>query len=111
MSTPRKPLGLKRPCPAGRVVLAVEKKAKQAEEMRSRREGVVLKHAPKIAELAEKALVAIQELMAAESAAKEEINEQFALFTSDDNTLEDAELAISTARFTAENALKKRRTE
>ena len=95
--------GFKRPCP---VLRDTSEKAKK-EEKYSRRKDAILKHAPKIAELAEKALVALQELIAAESVAKHEIDEQYSLFCSDENTLEDAELAIVNAKHTAESALEK----
>ena len=110
--TPRKALGSKSPveqdgkrfCPIKRDEEAAQFKAKREEKLLARR-NAMLKHAPTILDLAEKALVAVQALMAAESAAKEEIQEKYTLFSSDESTLEDAEEAICIARFSAQEVL------
>ena len=123
--TPRKALGFKRPnsankdtkgCKAPTLVMSDEKAAeikaareeqdRIREEKRQIRTAVIQKHAPNINELAETALVAVQELMAAELAARNELGEGDGPFSSDEITLEEAEHAISIARFSAADALK-----
>jgi hypothetical protein len=72
----------------------------------TQREAVMRKHAPRILELAEAALVAVQALMAAEDAAKAELGQQrHGLFGSDDTSLDDAETAVACARHCAEQVL------
>ena len=73
----------------------------------TQRGAVMRKHAPRILELAEAALVAVQALMAAEDAAKAELGQQqrHGLFGSDDTSLDDAETAVACARHCAEQVL------
>ncbi len=65
------------------------------------------KYATQIADLAEKALVAVQALVAVEDCAKAELNEDYGLFGSDETSLGDAEVAISLARYSAEEVLER----
>ena len=67
------------------------------------RERVMAKYADQIADLAEKALVALQALVAVEDCAKAELNEDYGLFGSDETSLGDAEVAILLARYSAED--------
>ena len=98
----------KRPCPIKRDEQATSEYKSKIQEKISLRESVILKYAPRILDLAQKALVAVQELAAAESSAKAEIDTESTLFCSEEYTLDDAELAISNARYSAVEALKRR---
>jgi hypothetical protein len=72
-----------------------EAKAKYEEEM--------TKQAPKMLELAEKALEAVHEMIALEEQVNETIGKNCTAFSYDENrTLEDAAMAISVARHVAE---------
>ena len=80
------------------------------DDKRQLRKAVIHKHAPRIHELAQKALIAVQELMAAESVVRNELGQEEddggnGPFSSDDTTLEQAEHAISVARFSAAEAI------
>jgi hypothetical protein len=78
------------------------------EEETTRRDTIVAVNAKQMAELAEKALVAVQEMMALESATRKEAGCKCGVFTGDDDfSLGDAERAISATRYYAEKALKK----
>ncbi len=77
-----------------------EAKAKYEEEM--------TKQAPRMLELAEKALEAVQEMMVLETQVKEILGDDSTAFSDDENrTLEDAEMAISVARHVAESYVKR----
>lgn len=85
-----------------------QKKAKRSkfEQEQANRDAIKAKNAPKMLELAEKALAAVHEMMALETATREEAGYEYGMFICGDNiTLEDAESAICTARFCAERAL------
>ena len=80
------------------------------DDKRQLRKAVIHKHAPRIHELAQKALIAVQELMAAESVVRNELGQEEddggnGPFSGDDTTLEQAEHAISVARFSAAEAI------
>ena len=70
-----------------------------------RREEVLRRYAPRIAELAQTALLAIHALINFDDKARAEINEEYGLFCHDENTLIDAERAIRDALDTAEENL------
>lgn len=69
---------------------------------------ILAKNAAKMVELAEKALVAVQEMMALEAATREEagMDPGDTVFCGEERALEDAEHAIGSARYYAEKALK-----
>lgn len=78
------------------------------EAAKAKRDAVMAKNAQQMLELAEKALAAVQEMMALESAVREEAGSDEAMFgCDDDRTLEDAEMAICFAHHTAEKYCEK----
>ena len=73
------------------------------DEAKAKYEAVMIEQAPKMLELAEKALEAVQAMMALETQMKVKNGENCTVFSSDDEkTLEEAELAINIARYNAE---------
>ncbi len=85
-----------------------QKKAKRSklEQEQANRDAIKAKNAPMMLELAEKALAAVHEMMALESATREEAGYEYGMFICGDKiTLEDAKSAICTARFCAKRAL------
>ncbi len=78
------------------------------EDKRVAYEAEMTEQAPKMIELAEKALEAVQAMMALEAQMKEKNGDECWVFSSeDDRTLLDAEDAISTARFHAMDYMKR----
>ena len=73
------------------------------DEAKAKYEAVMIEQAPKMLELAEKALEAVQAMMALETQMKEKNGDNCTVFSSDDErTLEEAEWAINIARYIAE---------
>ena len=78
------------------------------DEAKAKYEAVMIEQAPKMLELAEKALEAVQAMMALETQMKVKNGENCTVFSSDDEkTLEEAELAINIARYNAERHMER----
>ena len=76
------------------------------DDAKARYAAEMTEQAPKMLELAERALEAVQAMMALEAEMKEKNGDRCTVFSRDDgNTLEDAENAICNARYHAEEIM------
>lgn len=79
------------------------------DDAKARYEAEMTEQAPKMLELAKRALEAVQAMMALEAQMREKNGNGCTVFSCDDgNTLEDAENAICNARYHAEQHIMKR---